>query len=215
MSIGERLMGSRPGESVIHHPRTYELMADLHFLGSRRRRRVWADLVAASGARPGDRVIDIGCGTGYFASALSSAVSPGGAVVGIDPSPTLVDYAGRANPGGCTFAVAGAEDLPFADSSFDVAVSSLAFHHIPQRLWLWSMCEIHRVLRPGGLLFLADFRPPRLPLGVRKVLARTGAEQMITDARVDLRDAITGAGLSIVRAREHPRMHSIAAVKPV
>jgi ubiquinone/menaquinone biosynthesis C-methylase UbiE len=54
-----------------------------------------------------------------------------GAVVGIDPSHPMLDYASRRAPANCTFEAAGAEHLPFDDASFDLVVSSLAFHHFP------------------------------------------------------------------------------------
>lgn len=215
MSIAQRLSGTKPGEpqEVIHNPRIYEFLADIHFLGARR--RIWTRLAAASGAAAGDQVVDIGCGTGYFASRVAPLVLPGGSVTGIDPSPNMTAYAEAHSPDQCSFMVASAEKLPFEDAVFDLAVSSLAFHHIPHMLWHQSMAEIFRVLRPGGALFLVDFRPPRAPLRIRRLLAMTGAEHVLDDPRPQLRKLITETGFDITGAGEHLRMHHIAATKPI
>ena len=74
----------RDSGGVITHPRAYELFANAWFLGQRA--RVFDRLVAASGAQHGERVLDIGCGTGYFSRRIAGAVSPDGAVIGIRPS---------------------------------------------------------------------------------------------------------------------------------
>lgn len=214
MSIAQLLSGTKQGEpqGVIHNPRIYEFLANTQFLGARR--HIWAQLAATSGAAPGDRVLDIGCGTGYFAAHLAPLVLPGGSVAGIDPSPSMTAYADAHSPEHCSFTVAGAEQLPFADSVFDLAVSSLAFHHIPHMLWPQSMVEIFRVLRPGGVLFLVDFRPPHAPLPVRRLLALTGAEHVLDDPRDRLRKLVIQTGFVITGAGEHLRMHHIAATKP-
>ena len=138
----------RDSGGVITHPRAYELFANAWFLGQRA--RVFDRLVAASGAQHGERVLDIGCGTGYFSRRIAGAVSPDGAVIGIDPSEPMLSYATGHAPANCTFRAAGAEDLPFGDGSFDVIVSSLAFHHIPTERRGDAVREMFRVLRPAG-----------------------------------------------------------------
>ena len=72
---------SRPaGHGItIGTPRLYDLLAATHF---RSRRRSYRTLLAASAVRPGDRVLDVGCGPGYFARMMSQVVGPEGSVVG-------------------------------------------------------------------------------------------------------------------------------------
>ena len=88
-------------------------------------------IVALSGARPGDRVLDVGCSGGYLARLLAAAVTPGGQVTGIDPAPAAITYARRRAPGNCLFTVGIAQDLGVPGGSFDVVTSTLALHHIP------------------------------------------------------------------------------------
>src|SRR6266540_485815 len=106
----------------------YETFSKIAFLG--RRRRVFARIVALSGAQPGDRALDVGCGAGYLARLLAAAVGPDGRVTGVDPSSPAINYARRRDPGNCSFAVGVAQDLDLPDSSFDVVTSTLAVHHI-------------------------------------------------------------------------------------
>ncbi len=128
----DHILKSRPARqgTVIERVWTYELTSVIAFGG--RRRRVYRRIVALSGARPGDRVLDIGCNGGYLARLLSAAVTPGGQVAGIDPSPPAIAYATRRAPANATFTVGAAQDLGEPDGTFDVVTSTLAVHHIPE-----------------------------------------------------------------------------------
>jgi ubiquinone/menaquinone biosynthesis C-methylase UbiE len=176
MGLGQKLLGHPDDRSVglIRRARFYEYHAAIGFLG--RRRRVYDDLVAHSGARPGDRVLDIGCGTGYLTRRATRAVTPGGHVVGIDPSPPVINYATRQAPANCTFQLASAQALPHPDASFDLVISSLAIHHLPPDERPTALREAYRVLRPGGRLLIADFRPPRNRIANYLISAQSGHE---------------------------------------
>lgn len=84
-----------------------------------------------SGARPGDRVLDVGCGTGYLTRRLAPLVIPGGEVIGVDPAAPMIEYARRHAPATCRYLVGEGQALDLPDTSIDVVVSSLALHHIP------------------------------------------------------------------------------------
>lgn len=86
-------------------------------------------------------------------------MTPGGLVTGLDTSAPAIGYARRRAPANCSFVVGMAQGLPLPDQSFDVVASTLAAHHIPEEARRRAFGEMYRVLRPGGALLAADFRP--------------------------------------------------------
>lgn len=152
----------------MEHPRIYDLLGHAFFAGTRP--RVFRTLASASGTRPGDRVLDVGCGTGHLTRAGAKAAGPHGSAVGIDPAPDAIARARRATRSrNCQFAEGRAEALDFPDGSFDVVVTSLMLHHLPEDSRPQAIAEMRRVLRPEGRLLVADFRPPTNPL-LRRVV---------------------------------------------
>ena len=95
---------------------------------------MYTRITALSGARPGGRVLHIGCGGGYLARLLSAAPAPDGQVTGLDTSAPAIGYSRKRAAANCSFVVGVAQDLPWPDRSFDVVASTLAAHHIPARL---------------------------------------------------------------------------------
>ena len=123
-------------------------------------------LVAQSGVRPGDRVLDVGCGTGTLAIKIIQG-QPGATITGLDGDPAVLSQAKRkAGASGIpvTWIEGRADALPFADSSFERVVSSLLFHHLDRATKLNALREIRRVLTPGGELHLADWGRAANPL---------------------------------------------------
>jgi ubiquinone/menaquinone biosynthesis C-methylase UbiE len=198
------ILKSRPARqgTVIERVWTYELTSVIAFGG--RRRQVYRRIVALSGARPGDRVLDIGCNGGYLARLLAAAVTPGGQVAGIDPSPTAIAYATRRAAANATFTVGAAQDLGEPDGSFDVVTSTLAVHHIPEADRAAAFSEMFRVIRPGGTLLIADFRPSRWhrgPHGLRHAQA------------IDLAPLAEAAGFRVEAHGDLPMLRYIRAVR--
>lgn len=146
---------------TIGNPLRYDVFGGLFFFGQRR--RASRTLMAAAEVKSGDRVLDVGSGPGSFARLLAAAVGRSGSVTGLDAAPEMVEYALRRARGldNCSFQAGGAEALPFPDGSFDVVVSSLVLHHLPDDSRLAAVREMKRVLRPQGRLLLADFSIPR------------------------------------------------------
>lgn len=117
--------------------------------------------------RPGERVLDVGCGTGVLTRLAAEAVGPSGHVVGIDPSPGMIGVARRntvqANSR-AEFKLAAIERLPFEEGSFDVVLSSCMLHHLPAEPKQAGLREVCRVLKPGGRLMAVDIDRPANPL---------------------------------------------------
>lgn len=108
-------------------------------------------LIEALRVRPGERVLDVGCGTGRLAAYVAGLVGPSGKVDAIDPLPLRVALAQKKGPSNLTATVAAAEDLSdFADSSFDVVYLNSVFHWLPEKRT--PLREAYRVLKPGGRL---------------------------------------------------------------
>jgi ubiquinone/menaquinone biosynthesis C-methylase UbiE len=193
---------------TLNHPRAYEIVSAIAFAG--RRRYTFTRLAALAKPRAGDRILDVGCGTGYLTRVLAPVVTPAGHVTGLDPSPSMIEYAlGRA-PGNCDYTVGRAQDLPFPDGSFDTVVSSLALHHIPADARQETMREMFRVLRPGGRLVVADLRPPA------NALARRLGELLLRHHGHDvLGTLVPDAGFRVEAEGElPPRLRYVQAVRP-
>lgn len=115
--------------------------------------REWAPrLVAAAGIRPGDRVLDVACGTGVLSRAVAEAVGPVGSVTGLDLDPGMLTIAARVAPG-ISWHRGVAEDLPFPDAAFDAVVSQFGLMFFEDRPR--ALREMWRVLRPGGRMAVA------------------------------------------------------------
>jgi ubiquinone/menaquinone biosynthesis C-methylase UbiE len=201
-NLGHLIHGSQHSASAdsvtIGTPRLYEAFTRTMFLG--RRRGIYRGLVAASGVKPGDRVIDVGCGTGYFARLLGTAVETTGAVVGIDAAPEMLEYAARharalAN---CDFKLGKAESLPVASGTADVVVSALVLHHLPPEAQSAAASEMRRVLRPGGIALIADLEVTEPGFRTRLLMQVTGLKHMRRHAP-SLEPLLAAAGFRDVR----------------
>jgi ubiquinone/menaquinone biosynthesis C-methylase UbiE len=111
--------------------------------------------------QPGERVLDVGCGTGTLALVAKERVGATGRVCGIDPAPKQISYARRkaARRGlHVDFQLGVIEAIPYPDRSFDVVLSTLMMHHLTEDLKRRGLAEIARVLAPGGRLLIVDMK---------------------------------------------------------
>ena len=120
-----------------------------------------SELLARAAPGPGERVLDVACGTGQVAFAAAQAVGPSGRVVGIDVSGRMIEAAriraGTAAAVNTEFLRMDAEQLALSDGAFDVALCALGLMYMPcpER----ALQELRRVLRPGGRAGLAVWGP--------------------------------------------------------
>jgi SAM-dependent methyltransferase len=196
----------RRGEAI-DRVRMHEIASHIAFGG--RRRRVYARIVALTGARPGDQVLDVGCSGGYLARLLAAAVTRDGAVTGVDPSGPAIRYASRRGPATCSFLVGVAQDLGLPDRSFDVVTSTLAVHHIPEAARSAAFGEMYRVTRPGGRLLVADLRPSGRRLGLH-----SGGRAMRRNDPGALEDLAAAAGFRVEDRGDLPLLNYVRAVRP-
>ena len=118
--------------------------------------------------KPGDKVLDVGCGPGRLALAAQRWVGPEGQAHGVDPSPEMIavaEHNAAVRHAPAHFQLGVAEALPFPDAVFDVVLSRLMLHHLPGELKQRGLAEMRRVLKPGGVCLVVDFEPPRGLLG--------------------------------------------------
>ncbi len=109
--------------------------------------------------QPGERILDVGCGGGIDSILAAHLVGPSGRVIGIDVVDEMVararDNSAAAGVGDrCQFLQGEMEAIPLPDQSVDVVISNGVINLSPRKSRVFA--ELHRVLRPGGRLTLAD-----------------------------------------------------------
>ena len=137
--------------------------------------RLHRALLGQAGLADGQRVLEIGCGTGNL-TLLAKRSRPGAELVGSDPDPLALARAQRKarRLTGIRFERGYAQRLPYPDASFDRVLSAMMFHHLDPDAKAAAAAEVARVLRPGGSLHLADFAGHAH--GVHGLLARRMAK---------------------------------------
>lgn len=156
--------GPRTTGATIHTAARYDFHTRLMGLGvSGPNSRM---IVEMARIKPGDKVLDVGCGSGNLTLTAQKYVGQSGSVYGIDAAPEMIKVAReKASHAGsaAVFEVGLIEQLPYPDAMFDVVISRLVIHHLPEDVKQRGFAEIFRVLQPGGLFFVADFKMPTHP----------------------------------------------------
>ncbi|MFE0702400.1 class I SAM-dependent methyltransferase [Streptomyces sp. NPDC058872] len=155
----------------------------------------YAAAVDALGLRPGDAVLDAGCGTGRALVPLRAAVGPTGTVLGVDLTPEMIARAvdaGRGVEGGGTLLLADVGRLPLRDGVLEAVFGAGLVSHLPEPVA--ALRELARTVRPGGRLALFH------PIGRAALAARHGREVSADDLRAEprLRVLLAEAGWRLV-----------------
>ena len=111
-------------------------------------------MLELAGVAEGDRVLDVGCGSGVVARAAHRAVGPSGMVTGIDPNDGMLAVASLAEPG-VTWMKGVAEDLPIAAATMDRVICQFALMFFTDRAR--AVAELARVTRPGGTVVVSTW----------------------------------------------------------
>ena len=182
----------------------------------------WATaLLDAAELHPGDRVLDVACGTGVVTRLAAERVGPNGAVAGLDINPAMLAVASSVpSPGAAIeWYEANAESLPLAYGGFDVVLSSLGLQFVPDKAS--ALREMQRVLAPDGQLALATVGPtPPLFAILEQALARHVKPEAAGFMRavfslhepLELEELTSGAGFRHVEVRS--RALSVTVPEP-
>lgn len=170
------------------------------------------DLVNAAGLRPGERVLDVGCGTGTIARLAAERVGSNGRVSGLDANAAMLNVARSvpsANP--IKWYETVAESMPLPDHSFDVVFCGLSLQFFADKAA--ALREMHRVLKPRGRVYIST----PIPSDFLKVFDRALARNVNKEASVfvhavfslndprEMETLLTQAGFSDVATRADTR----------
>lgn len=192
------------------HARYYDLVTGLLSFGHGR--VPYARLAGLAGVAPGERVLDVGCGTGSLALAAQALVGTAGTVCGIDASAPMIERAMRkARQRGVPvdFRLGRAEALPFADGSFDAVYGTLMLHHLPRSVRRRCVTEMARVVAPGGRVLVVDYHASSVRhdgwlarLHRHGTVAVEEVQSLLTDAGLHLQDdgTVQGTGMHFTLA---------------
>ncbi len=172
-----------------------------------RRRRL---VRTALGAAPGERILDVGCGPGFYCVELADEVGQSGSAIGVDSSPAMLELAARRCAGHDRVELrqGDAVALPVDDSSCDAAVCVQVLEYVADPTV--ALAEMHRALRPGGRVVVWDVDwatvsmhalDPNLTVGVLRAW-----DEHLTHPSLPrtLAPRLRSAGFEAVRMEAHP-----------
>lgn len=162
--------------------------------------------------RDGDRVLDVGCGSGVLFSFVERKTGPGGTIVAIDPAAGMIERAKELHRdlGNIEYRVGFIEDAGFQDGEFDVALCYAVLPHIddiPR-----SLRVLHRALAPGGRLYIFHPDDTRTLNEFHSGL-NAPVKNDVLPAEEDLRALLSDAGFEVLRYLDEPGLNFVECVK--
>jgi ubiquinone/menaquinone biosynthesis C-methylase UbiE len=149
--------------------------------------------------KPGDCVLEVGCGTGTLTLAAKRKAGPSGKAFGIDIIPGMIEYSQRkvaqANED-VTFQLGSIDKIPFPANKFDVVMCSFMIFHMSEKVRRKGIGEIYRVLKPNGRLLVVDLALPARPLS--RAIARKLIGDMLQHDLHELLPIMKDSGFSDV-----------------
>ncbi len=160
------------------------------------------------GARPGERVLDVGCGPGFYCAELAEEVGPSGSVVGVDGSQPMLALAGRrcAELGNVELRAGDATALGVSDADFDAALCVQVLEYVAETRA--GLAELHRALKPGGRVLVWDIDWATFSMQGDELTRRvqTAWDEHLTHSSLPrtLAPSLRAVGFEDVRAQAHP-----------
>jgi ubiquinone/menaquinone biosynthesis C-methylase UbiE len=166
-----------------------------------RERALRETTVSLAQVKPGDCVLEVGCGTGTLTLAAKRRTGPSGQVFGIDILPGMIDLSQRkaaeANEE-IAFQLGSIDNIPFFENEFDVVMCSFMIFHMSEDIRRKGIAEIYRVLKPQGRLLVLDLALPAQP--VQRAIARKLFGGMLQHDLQELLPLMNASGFSAVES---------------
>jgi arsenite methyltransferase len=160
------------------------------------------------GARPGERVLDVGCGPGFYCAELADEVGRSGSVVGVDASPAMLELAGRrcAELGNVEVRAGDATALGVSDADFDGALCVQVLEYVAETRA--GLAELHRALEPGGRVLVWDIDWATFSMQADELTrrVRTAWDEHLTHSSLPrtLAPSLRAVGFEDVHVQAHP-----------
>ena len=210
MSLIERTQGhshDQPGDhqhdTAPFWVRFYDPIVRFASLG--RIQKIHRGTISLANLRPGESVLDIGCGTGDLILAIEKGIGRQGTLVGLDVESVMIAQAKqKASKAGsqATFQVASIDEIPYPDAAFDLVTSTAMIHHLTPDQVEKGLLELNRVLKPNGRLLIVDINTAR-----RSLISRLpGHRQLARQDRMqdEMPTLLRTAGFSRIKTGSHP-----------
>lgn len=179
----------------------YDLIMKVVTLGREKALRKMT--IDVAGVKAGDKVLEVGCGTGTLSLVIQETVGQSGKVHAIDAAPEMIERAQRKNKRAgknVNFQVGLIDNIPYSDNEFDVAMCSFMIFHMPQDVRQRGLKEIFRVLKQDGKLLIADILKQEGINELQQLMGEAGFIKITNEKR---KFSILYSGLIFVKGIAH------------